>query len=60
MSLVKVKRDGPRGWHLIDASRFDPAVHELYDEQAGQASQPVADAQTAPADQPKRRKRKAD
>ena len=24
---VKVKRDGPRGWHWIAASSFDPAVH---------------------------------
>lgn len=30
--LVKVKRDGPRGWHWIDASRYDPAVHALFEE----------------------------
>jgi len=28
---VKVKRDGPRGWHWIAASSFDPARHELVD-----------------------------
>jgi len=30
-NCVKVKRDGPRGWRWIDAHRFDPAVHELFD-----------------------------
>jgi len=29
---VKVKRDGPRGFHIIDKARFDPKVHELYEE----------------------------
>ena len=28
---MKVKRDGPRGYRLIDAHRFDPAVHKLFD-----------------------------
>lgn len=32
MTLLKVKRDGPRGWHLIDAGRFDPLRHELWQE----------------------------
>lgn len=26
---VKVKRDGPRGWHWIAAHHFDPARHEM-------------------------------
>jgi hypothetical protein len=26
---VKVKRDGPRGWHWVAA--FDPDKHELFD-----------------------------
>ena len=30
--IVKVKRDGPRGWHWIAADKFDPEVHELYSE----------------------------
>lgn len=30
--LVKVKRDGPRGWHWIAAESFKPDVHELYEE----------------------------
>jgi hypothetical protein len=29
--LIKVKRDGPRGWHWIAAEHFDPARHELAD-----------------------------
>lgn len=28
---VKVKRDGPRGWHWIAAANYDPAIHELVD-----------------------------
>lgn len=59
MTLLKVKRDGPRGWHLIDAGRFDPLRHELWQEpqeQAGQASQSLTDAQIVPADLPKRKK----
>lgn len=28
-SAVRVKRDGPRGWHWVAV--FDPAIHELYD-----------------------------
>lgn len=39
---IRVKRAGPRGWHLIDASRFDPAVHEVY------GSAPAAAVQDEP------------
>jgi hypothetical protein len=28
---VKVKRDGPRGWHWIAIAHYDPARHELVD-----------------------------
>lgn len=28
-NCVKVKRDGPRGWHWIAASNYDPKVHVL-------------------------------
>lgn len=27
---VRVKRDGPRGWHWVAV--FDPAIHEMFDE----------------------------
>lgn len=37
---IRVKRDGPRGWHNIAASSFDPKVHERYGENPAQA--PVA------------------
>lgn len=30
-NCVKVKRDGPRGWHWIARANFDPAVHEMHD-----------------------------
>jgi hypothetical protein len=32
LPTVKVKRDGPRGWRIINASNFDPAVHQHWDE----------------------------
>lgn len=31
---VKVKRDGPRGWHWIAAHSYDPARHEVVDDAA--------------------------
>jgi len=34
--VVKVKRDGPRGWHWIGRHRFDPAIHELYEDPGSQ------------------------
>ena len=34
LATVRVKRDGPRGWHTINECDFDPAVHELYDDDA--------------------------
>ena len=40
---VKVKRDGPRGWHWIAAASYDPARHELVDDAA-----PPQVAQVAP------------
>lgn len=50
MKLVKVKRDGPRGWHLISDADFDPARHELWQEQQETAE--------APKPEPKKGKRK--
>lgn len=51
---VKVKRDGPRGWHWIAASNFDPAVHELVDDAAATltSAQPAASAPNGAAPQP--------
>jgi hypothetical protein len=31
MGLLKVKRDGPKGFRLIDAAAFNPAVHQMFD-----------------------------
>lgn len=44
MSLVKVKRSGPRGWHLIDREKYDanPGVYELFDAPSAPASQSSA------------------
>lgn len=30
--LVKVVRDGPRGWHWISSDNYDPARHVLFAE----------------------------
>lgn len=40
IETVKVKREGPKGYHIINKSSFDPAVHELYEE----STEPVNDA----------------
>lgn len=39
-NCIKVKRDGPRGWHWIAAASFDPEVHELADAPAKPAPKP--------------------
>lgn len=39
--IVKVKRDGPRGWHWIDAAKFDPEIHERVDDEAEQKPRAV-------------------
>ena len=31
---VKVVRDGPRGWHLINKQDFDPVKHVLWEPDA--------------------------
>lgn len=31
IQTIKVKRDGPKGFRIINLSSFDPAVHEAYD-----------------------------
>jgi hypothetical protein len=31
METVKVKRDCPRGYKIINKSDFDPSIHELYE-----------------------------
>lgn len=47
--LIKVVRDGPRGWHLIDPASFDPAKHQLFDGPSGE-SVPDENAGAEPAD----------
>lgn len=54
--VVKVKRDGPRGWHWIAAAHFDPTKHELADGPAAPAQQEAAPA-AAPAKRPPGRTR---
>lgn len=40
---VKVKRDGPKGYRIINKSDFDPAKHELFDSKAEKTSTGAAD-----------------
>lgn len=46
-NIIKVKREGGKGWHWIDAARFDPEVHEAVTEDV---------AETKPKRGPKQRK----
>jgi hypothetical protein len=49
-SAVRVKRDGPRGWHWV--AEFNPAIHERYVEKAEKpAPGPEAESE-APAVEP--------
>jgi hypothetical protein len=32
LPTIKVKRDGPRGWRIINQAAFDPKVHKAWDE----------------------------
>lgn len=44
LPTVKVKRDGPRGWRIMNREDFDPKVHELWDEDeaiAGALADPI-------------------
>lgn len=46
LQTVRVKRDGPRGHHIINASDYDPKVHVLVDENGkslGKAEKSLAD-----------------
>jgi len=58
LETIKVKREGGKGFRIINASDFRPSLHQRYEEQAGQASQPVADAQIVPPISQKKGKRK--
>lgn len=40
VETVKVKREGPRGYHVINKSDFDPKVHEVYAEKGSASGQP--------------------
>jgi hypothetical protein len=44
--LVKVQRDGPRGWHLIDKAKYDanPGAYVL----VGEDGKPIEAAKPAP------------
>lgn len=47
--VIKIKRDGERGYKFIAAENFNPAVHELFDAPAKAApkSEPVKPAPKA-------------
>jgi len=44
---IRVKRDGPRGWHSIPAASFDPDKHQRWD---ASAPKEPAEAPKAPAE----------
>lgn len=48
--MIKVKRDGPRGWHWIADEHYDPAVHEIVSDEP--------EPEPEPAPPPKKRARK--
>lgn len=45
---VKVVRDGPRGWHLINKQDFDPAKHVLWEPPAEKPAPKVVKTATEP------------
>ncbi len=45
LETIKVKRDGARGFHIINKSAFDPKVHQLHEE-----APPAANTVAGPAD----------
>lgn len=49
-NCVKVKRDGPRGWHYIAKAHYDPAVHVIVEDDMPQQEQsaPAAEAEPPP------------
>lgn len=47
IETVKVKRDGPKGYHIINKSDFRPGVHEVYDAEKAAAEKAAADAEKA-------------
>lgn len=57
---VKVKRDGPRGWHWIAAAHFDPTKHELIDAPAASQVAPEPEPEPEPAKRKRGRPRKVD
>ncbi len=40
--LVKIKRDGPKGYKFIASDSFDPKLHELFDAPAKAAAPKAA------------------
>jgi hypothetical protein len=57
-TAVRVKRDGPRGWHWRLAENYDPAVDELYVDPAAPEPAPEPEPVTAPAPRKPGRPRK--
>ena len=47
VETVKVNRDGPKGYHIINKSDFRPGVHEVYDAEKAAAEKAAAEAETA-------------
>lgn len=56
---VKVVRDGPRGWHLINKQYFDPKKHVLWEEAKEEGKEAVEEAKRAAKEAEKEAKRAA-
>lgn len=42
LPTVKVRRDGGRGWHLINLADFDPARHQVVDDDPAPAAESIS------------------
>lgn len=56
---VKVVRDGPRGWHLINKQDFDPSKHVLWEEAQEEGKEAEKEAKRADKEAEKEAKRAA-
>jgi len=56
VETVKVNRDGPKGYHIINKSDFRPGVHEVYDAEKAAAEKAAAEKAAAEAEKAKGKK----
>lgn len=49
LPTVKIIANNPRGWCIINASEFDPDIHQRFDGAGGKAEQALKTASVAKA-----------